>query len=113
MTQLLDDLRAARELVAAGWCQGESALGKRGNIVSIFDDHAVAFCASGACERAASRRDEMTEHSERLHFALLAVIQVDDVAEWNDAPERTQADVVAAFTAAIQRAEQAERGTRT
>lgn len=66
------------------------------------DGTPAAWCMQGACI-AASQRHHAT--LARAHVAILAVINSNSIVRWNDAPERTHAEVVAAFRSAIAIAE--------
>lgn len=81
------NLRAARALVANGWCQGSYEMGSRDN---------RRFCARGAANEA--------ECSEIEFDALRAAIPNDrggGLIGFNDAGDRTQAEVLALFDRAI------------
>jgi hypothetical protein len=87
MTQLKNDLMAARALVERGWCQGIS----HDNTGSVDK-----YCVLGAIDQASSG------DSSEAKFALRKVVGGIYLADWNDAPERTKADVLAAFDRAIE-----------
>ncbi|MGB3937522.1 MAG: hypothetical protein WBL29_17635 [Burkholderiales bacterium] len=82
-------LRKARELVKRGWCQGAS---KRGRAHCAW--HAVAI----------------GEHYQDATYYLGRAVGTDRtgscIVDWNDAKDRTKAQVVAAFTKAIALAEE-------
>lgn len=85
---IADKLREARALVERGWTQGSF--------------HAVdgKCCAYGALMDVSPLRD-----IDPLQDALGAAIGVRGAYklwDWNDAPERTQAEVLAAFDRAIE-----------
>lgn len=88
---VLRALRKARELVALGWTQGG---------VGILRDctgEPVAWCAFQALRKA------LTE-APALGWVcrwFCAVNQIYDIPNWNDAPDRTQQDVIEAFDRAI------------
>jgi hypothetical protein len=92
-----DILIEARELIAKGWTQGANARDSQDKIVDESSEAAVCFCVYGAISRA-----EGPAHysgSARVGFADATEISLIDV--WNDAPERTKPDVLAAFDKAI------------
>lgn len=101
-------LKRARQLLQRGWCQGYLAR-DAGGVHRYFDDErAVEFCALGAMHRADhDLRQEARGWRIAVYQALLrldAVLEADGVAEWgcrvvrwNNAPERTQEEVLAAF----------------
>jgi hypothetical protein len=99
-----DELRNARALIERGWTQHVFARDARGSGVSLMSSEAVCFCAVGAVERVAGG----TFSAMPLIASLERAIGVGDtiaVTSFNDAPERTQAEVLTAFDNAIELAE--------
>jgi hypothetical protein len=96
-----DDLRAARALVEKGWTQGAYARTKTGKECPDRSLHAKCWCASGAIWRVCAH--DGIGFSE-AHKQLSAAINK-PIPYWNDAPGRTQAEVLAAFDRAIEIAE--------
>lgn len=99
-------LRKARELIArpGGWTQGASARDARGGVVSIAKDTATCFCTLGSLGAAAAVTGFLYWSArDAFRLANEEAMEV-GIALWNDAPERTQADVVAAFDKAIEHA---------
>jgi hypothetical protein len=97
-------LSDACELVMGGWCQGRSAQDEMGRAIEPSSAFARSWSAAGALERvwrrAALVGDEVSlEAFERANLALAAVVK-DAPQRWNDAPERTRAQVLEALTAA-------------
>jgi hypothetical protein len=96
----LDLLTQARALIETGWCRGSSARDAKGLVTPFGGEKAVSFCASGAlvhlsyCMTKAFR-----DASAALHKAVGAF---GSLAYWNDAPERTKEEVLAAYDRAIQ-----------
>lgn len=97
MTDLVEQALAARDRVAAGWCQNFLALRADGDWCWQPDDpDAVAWCVRGAvmAEKVEPLfmdwfyENRATEAERRRHCIDAAVF-------WNNAPERTQAEVVA------------------
>ncbi len=81
------------------WTQGAYARGKSGRKVSTRKT-AVCFCAVGAIDAVIGKPTIGIEgHWEALRMVTFAAIGTREanVAEWNDEPGRTQAEVVAAF----------------
>lgn len=99
-----EDLVAARALVATGWTQGASALTVNGTETSPRASNAVCWCSVGAIfggMQHASPDDE----AQRFHLAKKALLPGGDpLSQWNDAPGRTQAEVIALFDRAIEEA---------
>jgi hypothetical protein len=97
-----DVLREARALVQRGWTQrwfAKDAIGRR-----CHSDNPLAacWCASGALGRASGLNSVV--YSKAI-AALNAVVGDVGIAAWNDEPDRTQDEVLAAFSRAIERAE--------
>lgn len=90
-----DMLIEARALVEKGWCQGYQAKDETGACVSHESAKARSFCAYGACWRAEGTVSGPASMALRRAFGSLGV------GTWNDAPDRTQADVLALFDRAI------------
>ena len=90
--QLIADLEAARALIDTPekWHQG--SFRKYDNGV------ACRWCALGACYQLTERGDHMRYRD--MARALRGVVGM-PVHDWNDAPERTHADIMAAFDKAI------------
>ena len=79
-----DVLTRAGDLVEAGWCQGS---------YSRIVDGQLRCCAIEAICRAVVHTVEATEARE----LVCRVVGSASLSGWNDAPERTQVEVVAAF----------------
>lgn len=88
----------ASDLVTKGWSQGGYALNASGRSVSYTDDAAVRFCVEGAIMRAV-RLLKLTGPAAAAPFRKLQEV-IGDVPGWNDAPERTHEEVVAALRTA-------------
>lgn len=84
-------LKAARALVTEGWTQFSSR--------AVIDGQ-DCYCVMGALNSAARTLGAM----DAVHLAIqraLGIIGTGAVTTWNDAPGRTQAEVLAAFDKAI------------
>ncbi len=86
----------ARELLQRGWCKGGFA--KKGNKrVHFLKPEADHFCVMGAIHRADS---ELTKTGAAFYPAFMAILGAiggqccEAIPTWNDAKERTQADVL-------------------
>lgn len=90
-------LREARKLIERpeGWVKGRDALDRDGNSVYAYSRDACAFCAVGAIMRSCDAR------WGRVVSAVKSANGIDALWSWNDAPERTHAEVLAAFDRAI------------
>lgn len=93
-------LIAARAKVAAGWTQGAPGRDAAGNPADVMTQ-AVCWCAIGACYAAAS--ENYLGEAEQAIFALKAVVPLNLISIFNDATDRTQADVLEVFDRAIAR----------
>jgi hypothetical protein len=85
-----------------GWCQGAVARDRRGRAVFPRESIAVSWSLLGAFAASFdSGTPEWTAYLRRLSQVLGApCVSARWMAEWNDDPSRTQADVVAAAAAA-------------
>lgn len=92
MTDIATKLREARALIERGWCQGR---------MSTADG---SVCIRGAILDAFYDADLAEE--KRADGLLKSAVGFDGyLGDWNDAPERTQAEVLAAFDKAIELAD--------
>ncbi len=96
MDQILEALRFGRERVSKGWSQEYWARNDAGEAVVPFDEDATRFCVCAAVL-------ETHEGWNGAMSLLREVVGVENLTTWNDAPERAQADVVAAYDEAIRR----------
>ncbi len=102
-----DILRQARALIEpeGAWTQGEFARGDGGYCVLWDGDSARQWCALGAIKRAAGQHGPMRDAWEAINAVCVTEFD-DELIDWNDRPERTQADVLALYDRAIALAEQ-------
>lgn len=108
MSAVADKLREARALIERGWCQKDYARGKSGRTVSPKGRAARCYCAMGAIGHANhSWPCALLPGVRELVCAVTGFADADEVTilNWNDAPERTQDEVLAAFDRAIELAE--------
>lgn len=109
----LDTLRRARDWISSPkrWCQDVPACDRYGNHLDPTNYDAVRWCAAGSIERVLHGQPGYRDAVHALAklgldcdapslFLLLGKVSL-----WNDAPERTHADVIAAFDQAIERLE--------
>jgi hypothetical protein len=85
-----------------GWCQGELARDSRGRAVFPRQSVAASWSLSGAIAASLdASTPEWTAYLRRISQVVGApCVSARWLAEWNDDPSRTQADVVAAAAAA-------------
>jgi hypothetical protein len=95
----LDVLQGARALVMRGWTKFAKARDKIGYPVAYDSPNAVCHCAEGALLCAAGR--ETTAYLGAVKV-MSGVVAGGILPPFNDLPETTQADVVAAFDRAIE-----------
>lgn len=120
MTQPIEMLRQARDLVASGWCQGVYSRNEDGHKANAFGEEACDFCATGSL-MAAMYRNEATWNDLYECFGILSGAIVDSgfnmsqpasnihqsdldsvrIQRFNDTMGRTQEEVVAVFEQAI------------
>lgn len=94
-----DRLREARALIERGWCRKTHARNAGRRACSPKSDKATMWCMEGACMA--------VELPGRIYEPLLqTATNAQFFSEWNDAPGRTQAEVLQAFDRAIALAEQ-------
>ena len=87
-----DVLDAAADLIEpeGAWTTGADARRSDGGKTHGHDDQAICFCAEGAVIHVSGKR------SKHDAFQLIRrVTRSSSIHEWNDAPERTQTEVVA------------------
>ena len=92
-------LKGARGRIEQGWCQKASARDAQGTRVLAMCSSAVKWCAIGAI-------DAEMQHEDGYHNPISTIARVagtDNVAQWNDSPDRTQEEVLAVFDKAIER----------
>lgn len=102
----VETLRKARALLTpeGAWGQKFMAVDSMGLAVDLDGPAAVCWCSLGALERAA-RAQYVAKAREWLLEAIGGGVR--SLAGWNDRPERTHAEVLAAFDRAIELAEAA------
>lgn len=94
-------LVGAWKLLAKGWCQHGEARDADGCIVDYFRANAVAFCSSGSIYRAAMVVGAEFPAVQEARRLLVDAIGGRMIVSWNDAPKRTQEQVLAAFDKAV------------
>lgn len=99
---VLQILERTKFLISYGHCKGAPARNRQGEAVSDAEPEAVYFCLVGAVRRAI--RDTHNGIGIDPIMAIFHRLHVDygSLATWNDAPERTQADVVQLLDDAIE-----------
>lgn len=107
--ETVSKLKSARDLISqkGAWIQGTFARDKNGFDCEGIDPTAVCFCAMGAIDRAVGETNSFFNFAWPLYRALDNAGFHNGISEWNDAPERTQEEVVALFDKAIEIAETA------
>lgn len=104
MVSNLQVLITARAILASpsSWTKGEVARTEDGRPTWVDDPQATCFCAIGAIRRAI-----FVLHGRfmqlRIPTQVLCALGFDepDCMDWNDDPDRTHAEVLALFDAAI------------
>lgn len=98
----LDVLRAARERLTpdGAWTQGYGARDANGKPIDPKSPRAVCWCLIGALAAAGAEEKQIFYAAQWLTTAG----SWNTLPRWNDDPSRTQAEVLAAFDAAIEAA---------
>jgi len=94
---VIEVLKEAREKIRQGWCQGGPARDHRDATISTGDPNACKWCLFGALMAVTDDWDGPRAAIKEFTGCSLA--------EWNDAPGRTKAEVLALLDKAIERAE--------
>lgn len=94
-------LIAARALIEAPerWTKGEFARNKEGEKCHANSDAASCYCMEGAILSQSGKWPLKARACAILRASLASAITI---PVWNDAPERTHAEVLAAFDRAIE-----------
>lgn len=95
MRTIKEALVEVRGLLAKGWCQGHYAVDSSGVPVHPYNKAACAFCIHGACEKVLGKDER------KVLTPLRSALGEFTLAEWNDRPDRTQAEVLALFDKVI------------
>ena len=104
MNKVQKILIGARNRVASGWTQyalGRFSDGERFEYLNRSFSDCVCFCAIGAIHAETKNRGELL-YCKAVDMLEKAIAGEREIGEWNDAPDRTQAEVVAAFNRAIE-----------
>lgn len=102
MSDVAEKLREARKLIEQGWTKGWF-------VEQHEADGPICYCVYGALNQVVvgDAEADTTETDAAAKLLGRAVGQTFlSLATWNDAPERTQAEVLAAFDRAIELADQ-------
>lgn len=94
-------LNKAASLVEQGWTQGDWAVDSAGHPVDVHNREACAWCLNAAVVRARDTARHIPEWGP-IQRAVTQAIGSSMWARWNDAPGRTQAEVVAALRQAAE-----------
>ena len=107
MSQLLEDLKAARELLSVPerWTKGHLAHDAAGRSVDEQSDKAVCFCIVGAVYKACQNDWKRVEPTVNFIANTEGVVSVPD---WQDHPDRTHAEVLDLLDRCIAKAAQSE-----
>ena len=103
LTEVPNILRRAAETIEpeGAWTRGALARDWNGSPIGHDEDNASCFCLHGALARV----NGGDAYNEIICDYIIRVIGTELSVDWNDAPERTQAEVVAALRAAADLAE--------
>jgi len=100
-------LKAAKQVISKpeAWCQGDEARTETDEVVTPDNSLAVKFCMLGSTFKIAD--SDAGRSARRFLYRTMGDSEV-DLVDWNDAPERTHAEVMAKFDEAIALAEAAQ-----
>jgi len=94
-------LEKARGFIALGWTQQEFARKANGKPVLALDPKATCWCIQGALQAALNKTGNYSERFYECSILLANAADNHALIWWNDAPYRTQAEVLAVFDQAI------------
>jgi hypothetical protein len=97
-----DVLRTTAGLIERGWCQGADARDRLGATVPPTGQTAAAWSLSGALAHASERPDVELIAMRTALWGVSAVIPDWSLDDWNNAPGRTQAEVLQMLAAAAE-----------
>lgn len=102
MSDVLEGLKRAKELIERGWTQNTRARDAEGDPTHADSADAVMFCVEGACVRAAFETGiDGWAIEDRLETALGKRGFNASIARWNDRPDRTKEEVLTLMEEAI------------
>lgn len=108
MNVMVEILTAAKARIDTPktWTKRAGARDTAGNIVDSYDPTAVCYCSVGAIYAVGDYSYGQRVRALSLLGRATGPLIGDGVVVWNDAPTRTHAEVMAAFTKAIKLAEE-------
>ena len=98
MTNAIDGLKQARELVARGWTQYVYARDSAGCYITLYNKGACSFCMVGSLLRVSNHDRPLFR---RMYNELFKHCGGVNVETFNDNPRRTKEAVLAVFDNAI------------
>ena len=107
-----NDITAAlvrvRGYIEKGWCQHVEALNHAGQQCDAEDPEAQCWCLTGAMYK--SSLDELHQGLFQLYISdyMIQALGSRDLTKWNDAPCRTQSEVLDLIDIAIEKSENYE-----
>lgn len=96
-------LSQAHDRIALSWAQGTEARNTHGAAVDPWDADAASWSLLGALVAVYAEFEKSDSEGDALGALARACVRLSDtidgdsLADWNDAPGRTQADVLAAL----------------
>ncbi len=96
-------LIAARAKIEAPerWTQGEFARSKIDRRVKATSDRAECWCIMGAVDAVVKNDPDRFRDANLAVGHAIGIRELREIADWNDDPARTHAEVLAAFDRAI------------
>ena len=95
-----ETLIKARDLLAQGWCQGVAWIHNKNG--------GYTYCIFGALEKSKDNQKALFEARDFIYGALARRQYEKDIEDFNDAPGRTQAEILKLMDDAIELAKQEE-----
>lgn len=99
---VVENLRKVRAKLEQGWTQGWFARDVNGDITWPRAENATCWCVYGACSVVTDAFAHENNVRDAIERALLGMTGSRLVDCWNDAPGRTQAEVLALVDRAIE-----------
>lgn len=107
VNEVVSMLRQARSFIERGWTQRYYAVDEHGEKAWACGSDAARWCIRGAVIASAAEREDFTIRHKVYSYLVQGSgnEHEDSITSWNDDPNRTKEEVLAAFDRAIALAE--------